>query len=152
MAGSESLALDGDDVQGAVEVAVAASVEAVPGGHAGRGGDRSHPAEHREGALAADASRVGPHDQGRCGDDGSNPDQLEQVGPPALDQRLDVFLVCLGFRAEGGDAPGEGLHGVTDCDRRHIAGRAPAGADVDDLCCGAASKPRSEDFRAGVGK
>src|SRR5450432_1676898 len=51
---------DGDDVQGAVELAVAEAVEAVAVGPAGRYRDGSSTGQHRECCFAADPPGVGP--------------------------------------------------------------------------------------------
>src|SRR5204862_2126949 len=47
-----------DDVQGAVGMPIAASVEAVPDGFAGRGGNRTGPAERGKAGLGSEAIRI----------------------------------------------------------------------------------------------
>ena len=47
-----------DGVEGAVELAVAAAAEPMPGGLSARGGDRGDAGESREGGFGADASVV----------------------------------------------------------------------------------------------
>ena len=49
---------EGHDVQGVVELAIAAAIEAVSLGVARRGGDGSHAAGHGEGRRGAEASRI----------------------------------------------------------------------------------------------
>src|ERR1700729_1514844 len=52
--------VDGDDVQGPVELAVAEAVEPVPVGAAGGDGHGRGAGQHREGGFAADPACVGP--------------------------------------------------------------------------------------------
>src|ERR1700750_3527103 len=54
---------DGDDLQGAVELAVAETVEPVPGGAAGGERGRCGAAQHAEGGLAVDPPGMGERQQ-----------------------------------------------------------------------------------------
>src|SRR5918994_190804 len=55
--------LQGDDVEGPVELAVTAAVQAVPSLHAARGLDRTRAGERGEGCLASHPARVAARDE-----------------------------------------------------------------------------------------
>ena len=86
-AGSWVVLKSGEDdrVQGAVELAVAAAVEAVADGLAGGGGDRRGPAEHRERGVAAQAAGVRPGAEQLRGADRPDADLVEQPWDVGLD-------------------------------------------------------------------
>jgi hypothetical protein len=68
-----------------------------------RGGAR----EHGEGAFAVHSPLVGPDHESGGGDDRADPDELEQVWSPCLDQLLDSGLVGFGLGAQVSDPAGE---------------------------------------------
>ena len=96
--------VDGDDVQGAVELAVAEPVEAVPVGAARRHRDGGGAREHGEGGFAADPPGVGPGQQDLRGaertDAGLGGDQ---PGGHVLDDLADLGLELIGRHGEGRD-------------------------------------------------
>ena len=102
---------DGDGVQGAVEVAVAAAVESVTGALAAAGFERRDAGQGGECGFVADPSAVGPADQQLGGDDRSDAGFGEQRRPGRvlLDQveQLGIELGDLG--GEEPDAGGDRL-------------------------------------------
>ena len=104
---------DGDDVDGAVELAVAEAVEAVAVGAAGGHRDRGGAGEHAEGSFAVDPSGVGPGQQDLGGGQGAEAGfGGDQAGGHVLDDLGDLRLEPGSLFGEGGDAlaePDQGL-------------------------------------------
>ena len=73
-------AVEDDRVQGAVELAVAAAAEPVPGGLAARGRHRRDAGESGEGRLGAQPAAVRPGDDHLRGDDRADPRLVQQRG------------------------------------------------------------------------
>jgi len=116
---------------GAVEVAVAAAVEAVAGGAAAAGGDGVGAGEGGEGGLVAAASGVRPGDEGLGGGDRADAVFSEQAGGEVGD---DLAQLCdVGFQfplaVADGDREAAGLrlaHGG-------LTGRGAGAVAADDL-------------------
>ena len=104
---------DGDDVDGAVELAVAEAVEAVAVGAAGGDGDSRGAGEHAEGGFAVNASGVGPGQQDLGGEQGAETGfGGDQAGSHVLDDPGDLRLEPGSLFGEGGDPlaePDQGL-------------------------------------------
>ena len=101
-------ALHGDDVDGPVELPVAAAVEPVSGGEPGAGGDRGDAGEVGEGGLVAAAAGVGPGAQHGRGHDRADAGLGEQVGPPGAHDGQDRLLVLGSFLGQGLGTTGQG--------------------------------------------
>src|SRR5690606_21816600 len=94
-------AVQSNDVQSAVELAVAAAVEAVTGGESGAGGDGRDAGEAGERGFVAAAAGVGPGAQDGGRDDRADTELVEQVGSPVLDDGEDGLFVGSGFGVHG---------------------------------------------------
>lgn len=79
------------------------------------------------------ASWVGTHDERCGGNDGSDADQLEEVGSGRGGQVGDPCLVGFGLDSEVSDPSGERPHCLCGAGDASVSGRAPACTDVDDL-------------------
>src|SRR5215218_6191182 len=105
-AGAVAQAADGDQVQGAVGVAVAAVVETVAGGLARGRRDRAGAAERGERALAAQALDVLPGaDEQLSGVAGRDAEQRGRARRRAADQPLELLVERGDLLVEGLDTP-----------------------------------------------
>lgn len=69
-------------MQGTVELAISAAVEAVAGGEPRGGGDRGDPGEARERGFVSDAAGVGSGAEHGGSHDRADTALVEQVRPP----------------------------------------------------------------------
>jgi hypothetical protein len=99
--------LQGDDVEGPVELAVAAAVEAVPSLLAAGGIDWARAGERGEGGLASHAAGVAAGDEQLGGADGPHAALLEQIGRDLGDERGESPLGLREFLRQSLDAPAE---------------------------------------------
>src|SRR6266508_6913415 len=81
---------DEDHVQGAVELAIAAAVEAVADRLSRRSGDRCAASEASEGGLASDPAGVGPGDDELRGRERSDARLIEQLRRQRSGELLDL--------------------------------------------------------------
>jgi len=102
-----SATLEGDDVDGAIELAVSAPVEAVAGRHARTRRDRGHACERREGRFARNAVPVRPRAENGGSDDRADAVELEEIGAPTRDQLADLCLVTVRLGMKARDTPSE---------------------------------------------
>src|SRR5581483_9777426 len=100
-------AVEDDGVEGAVELAVAAAAESVPGGESAGGGEWCDASEAGEAGFGVDAVSVGPGDDQLGGDDRADARLVEEFGDERADVVEDLTLECLGFAGGGLDATGE---------------------------------------------
>lgn len=123
-----------DEMQGPVELADAAAVEAVPAGIPGGRGDGAGPGQGGECGLGADSAGVGPRDEHDGGGDGTDTGQREQVGSHVLDELLELGGVGLDLLVQGQDLPGEaGGLGAADRDVDGLVVPGPPGGDLPQL-------------------
>jgi hypothetical protein len=109
-----------DRVQGAVELAFTAAVEAIAHGLAGGRGDWCGAAEHRERAIVAEPAGVRPGAEQLRGADRADADLVQQPRHVGLDELLELGFEVVGFGLEGKDPSG----GVTQRDHgRPVLGR-----------------------------
>jgi hypothetical protein len=104
---------DGDDLQGAVELAVAEAVEPVPVGAAGRYRDRGGARQHGEGGLAVDPPGVGERQQDLRG--GERADASlggGQAGREVVDQDGDLLFQLGGGAGQHDDALAQSCQGL----------------------------------------
>jgi hypothetical protein len=100
--------VDGDDVDGAVELAVAEAVEPVAVGAAGGHRDRGGARQHRERCLTVDPAGVGPRQQDLGGGQGAGSGLGgDQAGSHLLYDRGDLRLESGSHFGEGSDALAE---------------------------------------------
>jgi hypothetical protein len=127
---------DRDPVEGGVELAVAAAVEAVvAGGLAGAAGDRGDAAEAGEGGAAAEAADIGGVGDQRDGDGGAGAGEVgdrvavlgEERGQLGVELG-DSPVELLDLERELADAAAGGLRGqpVAEVDPLQLAQRAVA--------------------------
>lgn len=83
---------------------------------------------------------------------GSDAGEVEEIGAPFVDERINVSLVRGRFSAELVDAAGKGPHGVRDRHGCAVTGGSPAGTGVDDRDSGVSSEASGERFGAGRGQ
>jgi hypothetical protein len=81
---------DEDVVEGAVQLAVAAAVEAVSDGLAGGGGDRCCARESGERRFGCEAARVRPAEHDLCGHERADARLLEELWCERAGERLDL--------------------------------------------------------------
>jgi hypothetical protein len=99
---------NGDQVQGAVGLAVAAVVEPVAGGLSGRRGDRACAAERGERAFAAEPVDVlSGGDEQPAGVAGRDPEQLCGTRRDRANPLLEPSIVDGDLRVERADALGD---------------------------------------------
>jgi hypothetical protein len=92
-------------VQGAVELAVAAAVQAVADDLSGGGGDRGGAGERGEGGLGAEAAAMRPRAEELGSADHTDARLGEQRGCELLHERLELRLQVGGLRLECEGAP-----------------------------------------------
>jgi hypothetical protein len=123
---------DGDDVEGAVGGAVAASAEAVAaGGSAAAGRLGCDAAELGEGCFVADAGGVvAGGDEELAGDLDADSVQFDEVGCGGLDDRFDLPVEGLDLLVEGLPAAGQVAQGGLDGGQEQSVGVVDQGEQV----------------------
>ena len=130
-----AFAFDEDLVEGAVEFAVACSVEAVADRLAGGRGDRCCAGEPGEGGFGGDASFVGPgEDELSCGV-WSDAGLVEQLGCELAGEPLDLACELTFLGGQGQDAPGD------RAEREQAAAQLRVVSAVGACCCEALQEP-----------
>ena len=100
-----------DLVEGAVELAVAAAVEAVADGLAGGGGDRGGAGEAGEGSLAGEPSVVRPGEHDLRGQERADAGLVEQLRSELAGELFDLAGEFAFLGGQLLDAPRDGFEG-----------------------------------------